>query len=102
MPPYPAKRVVLTDDQQAVRFQDTRGFRVVPVQVGHPYRNMPAGIDGVESRIAQHREVDHVGLDEVNLQAERSGARARDLDLAFRYISMLVTIAPMPANAKTT
>ena len=51
-PPYPAERMIFADDEMAAGLQDARGFSVVAPQVGHPYRDMAAGIDDIVGGIA--------------------------------------------------
>jgi hypothetical protein len=45
--------VVLTDDQQAVWFQDASGFPVIALEIRDPHRDVAPGIDDIERRVAE-------------------------------------------------
>jgi hypothetical protein len=51
--PKTTKRMVLADEEQAIRFQDTRRFSVVALEIRNPDRNMSARVDDIERHRGQ-------------------------------------------------
>ena len=79
--PHAAERMVLARDQSAARLQDAGGLSVVATEVRHPDRDVAAREHHVERRIGQHRQIDDIGANESDVEAESGSPLARDRQL---------------------